>query len=78
MMAASGTLPHAGDWVRIDQRAVPELPPGADLRVVDTAPSTIPGWAYLTVLVDAEHPPQPHRVLVPVASVTIYPGGRPT
>lgn len=76
MTASSGTLPRAGDVVRIDQRAVPELPGGAWLQIlnVERARSVV-GWAYLTVLVAGEY--RPCRVLIPIASVTVYPGGRP-
>lgn len=72
-MATSGTLPRAGDVVRIDQRAVPEIPPGAWLSILNVELArTVIGWAYLTVLVAGEY--RPCRILVPVASVTIYPG----
>jgi hypothetical protein len=74
-MASSGTLPRAGDVVRIDRRAVPELPVGAWLWILRVERArTIVGWAYLTVLVAGVC--GPCRVLVPVSSVTVYPGRR--
>ncbi len=77
MMAASGLLPQLGDVVRIDHRAVPELPAGADLLVKVVEPArSITGWTYLTVQIIANGTDAPwRRVLVPVASVTIYPDG---
>jgi hypothetical protein len=74
-MASSGVLPHPGDVVRIDQRAVPELPAGAWLWILNVELArTVVGWAYLTVLVAGVR--GSCRVLVPVSSVTVYPGGQ--
>ncbi len=74
-MASSGTLPRVGDVVRIDRRAVPALPVGAWLWVLNVERArTIVGWAYLTVLVAGVR--GSCRVLVPVSAVTVYPGGR--
>jgi hypothetical protein len=76
MMASSGTVPAIGDVVRIDHRAVPDLPDGADLLVkaVESARS-IEGWVYLTVQVIGSADTSWKRRLTPVDRITIYPNG---
>ena len=77
--ASCGTLPAAGDTIRIDPRATPDLPPRAWLEVVGTRSCTIHAWAYVDVFVldDTGERGRESSVLVPVASITLYPDGKP-